>query len=73
MLELVYVRVGLPKLLDVSEPFAKDELSELIQRSLDSFCNFYSSSVAPDVGPAKDAASLTLLSRVDEELDDISP
>uniref|UniRef100_A0A5K3EVD5 ATG11 domain-containing protein n=1 Tax=Mesocestoides corti TaxID=53468 RepID=A0A5K3EVD5_MESCO len=63
---------GLSKFIDAEEPFEREQLQTLVQRSLNSFCNFYSTSVAVDVGSAKEAASLAQLSRTDEELDDTS-
>ncbi|CDS35920.1 conserved hypothetical protein [Echinococcus multilocularis] len=64
--------LGLSTIINIDEPFNREDLQALVERSLESFCNFYITSVAPDVSPHEADALLAQLSRSDEELEEIS-
>ncbi|KAL5963228.1 hypothetical protein TSMEX_009038 [Taenia solium] len=63
---------GLSKIIGIDEPFSLEELQALVERSLECFCSFYITSVAPSVSPHKADAFLAQLSRSDEEMEEIS-
>lgn len=63
---------GLAKILDITEPLNRDEVNCLMERSLRSFCNFYVTSVAPEVSPDEILILTSQLSRSDEEMEDLS-
>ncbi|VDM35252.1 unnamed protein product [Hydatigera taeniaeformis] len=63
---------GLSKIIKIDEPFSREELQALVERSLGCFCNFYITSVAPDVSPHLEDNFLAQLSRSDEEMEEIS-
>lgn len=65
--------LGLSKIINIDEPFNLEELQALVERSLECFCNFYITSVAPSVSPHKADAFLAQLYRSDEEMEEISP
>ena len=63
---------GLAKILDISEPFNREEVRSLVERSLENFCNFYVTSVAPEVNPDEALSLTSQLSRSDEEMEELS-